>query len=148
MLRALVVLLLLANLGYWAWSRGALPAGWLPPPPDGGAQREPQRRAAQLRPESIELLKPGAPPPAAAPAPPVAPALACLQAGPFGDAAWGAAWAAADRAGLLTDGWMRVTTADPAAGAWLRLPAARPPLVERLRALQDPAFGGGFRPCG
>lgn len=143
MLRALVVLLLLANLGYWAWSRGVLPAAWLPPPPDSGAQREPQRQAAQVRPESIELLPPGA----RLAEPPAAPVLACLQAGPFGDAAWGAAWAAADRAGLLADGWKRVTTPDPAAGAWLRLPAVRPPLVERLRAVQDPAFGAGFRPC-
>jgi hypothetical protein len=144
MLRALVVLLLLANLAYWAWSRGLAPAGWLPPPPSADAEREPQRRSAELRPSSIELLSPGNRQ--------AAPAIACLQAGPFSDTAWGAAWAAADRAGLLADGWMRVATLgavdDPTAAAWLRLPAAGASLVQRARASDDPAFGTGFRPCG
>lgn len=55
MLRWLVVLMLLANLGFWAWSQGHLAglAGGLLPPPDAG--REPGRLQQQVSPERIEL---------------------------------------------------------------------------------------------
>jgi hypothetical protein len=52
MLRALVVLLLLANGLYFAWAQG-----WLGAPPRA-TEREPQRLAAQLRPEAVLLLPP------------------------------------------------------------------------------------------
>ena len=55
MLRALVVLLLLANALWWAWSQGWLPASALPFPTEAG-QREPQRVAAQQRPDSVRIL--------------------------------------------------------------------------------------------
>ena len=42
MLRALLVLLLLANAAWWAWTHGWLPAGALPLPLDTPGQREPQ----------------------------------------------------------------------------------------------------------
>ncbi|MDE1948617.1 MAG: hypothetical protein KGI35_08395, partial [Burkholderiales bacterium] len=57
MLRALVVLLLLANLLFFLWTRGTL-APALPPPHQG--EREPERLAAQLHPEAIRVLTPKA----------------------------------------------------------------------------------------
>ena len=69
-MRALVALLLLANLLFLALAQGWLqPAAGLWPQ----QEREPQRLAAQLHPEIVRVL-----PPAAAPV--------CLQAGPFGAA--------------------------------------------------------------
>ncbi len=53
MLRLLVLLLLLANGAYFAWSQGLLrPYGFGP-----SQQSEPQRIAQQLRPEAIRILK-------------------------------------------------------------------------------------------
>jgi hypothetical protein len=48
---ALALLLVLANLLFWAWSSGGLKIiGWAPTDP-----REPQRVEEQLRPEVIQL---------------------------------------------------------------------------------------------
>lgn len=48
---ALALLLVLANLLFWAWSSGSLSIfGWAPIDP-----REPQRVEEQLRPEVIEV---------------------------------------------------------------------------------------------
>jgi hypothetical protein len=78
MLRALVLLLLVANL----LALGSA-AGWLPgPQPDD--QREPARLQRQLHPEALRVL----PPEAASAALRTASASACLQAGPVGDAQW------------------------------------------------------------
>lgn len=52
MLRRLVLLLVLANAGYWAWSQGLLAPYGLAP----SVQTEPQRMATQIRPEAIRLL--------------------------------------------------------------------------------------------
>ena len=50
-LTTLALLLVLANLLFWAWSSGSLKIfGWAPIDP-----REPQRVEEQLRPEVIEL---------------------------------------------------------------------------------------------
>lgn len=51
MLRLLVLLLVLANVGFYAWSQGLLVAV-LPWPPDA---REPQRLQQQVRPEAIRV---------------------------------------------------------------------------------------------
>ena len=107
MLRALVVLLLLVNLAFYAWTQG-----WL----DGmvGARsigdREPERLARQVRPEMVRLLPAGAAS-AAAPA-----ASACLEAGPFSDAELAPAQAAATAA-LPGGGWVAVKTEQP--GTWI-----------------------------
>jgi hypothetical protein len=54
MLRFHVLLLLLANGAYFAWSQGHLASlGWMP-----AAQSEPQRLQAQIKPEAIRLLSP------------------------------------------------------------------------------------------
>ncbi len=52
MLRLLVLALILANSGYFAWSHGLLRAYGFAP----ASQSEPQRLAAQLRPEAVRLL--------------------------------------------------------------------------------------------
>jgi hypothetical protein len=100
MLRLIVVLLIVLNAGYAAWSQGAMRSwGWGP-----DEQREPQRVAEQVRPEVIRVIAvapsnapaatnevAAAPTPAAVPAAtsaptPTLPASAvpvCLQAGPI-----------------------------------------------------------------
>jgi hypothetical protein len=52
MLRLIVLLLLLANAGYYAWSHGLLLAWGLGPT----QQSEPQRLAQQVRPEAVRVL--------------------------------------------------------------------------------------------
>jgi hypothetical protein len=52
MLRALVLALLLANAGYFAWTRGLLADYGFAP----AGQSEPQRLTQQLRPEAMRLL--------------------------------------------------------------------------------------------
>src|SRR4051794_28013849 len=52
MLRLLVLLLLLANAGFFAWSQGLLaPVGFAP-----AQQSEPQRVAQQIKPEAVRVL--------------------------------------------------------------------------------------------
>jgi len=98
MLRAMVLLLLVANGGFHAWTRGWLD-GVVGVSPHAG--REPERLSRQVRPELVRILPPGsllevskpaepqpAPAPAAASIAPVAALVegdrvACLQAGPF-----------------------------------------------------------------
>lgn len=110
MLRALVAALLLANLLFFAWTRGWLSPGLLPPPHAG--EREPERLAAQRRPESIKLVTPQAASAAAAAA-----AAVCLEAGPFGDADLGVAEAAVLAAGVPANAFERRDVQPPP--AWL-----------------------------
>ena len=108
MLRALVLVLLLGNAGFWAWRQG-----WLVPlhgvigaRPQG--EREPERLARQEHPERVRLqpaavavatpppARPASAPVAAEPAAsPPAPerAAACLEAGPYDAAGLAAAQA-------------------------------------------------------
>ena len=77
MLRALVVLLILVNLVFWVWAQG-----WL----DGftsmraTGDREPERMARQVRPQTLRIL-----PPAAASSSALESRPACLEAGPFAE---------------------------------------------------------------
>ena len=93
MLRLAVVLLLLANAGYYAWSHGLLRDWGLGP----ASQAEPQRLQQQIAPHNLRLLPPAGKQPAPGAANPssMPPAgdtgsgaasaqpLACLQAGVF-----------------------------------------------------------------
>ena len=74
MLRIALLILLLANAGYFAWSQGALTSlGWAPQ-----QHSEPERLQQQLRPETLQLKSPAA----AAGAPAAgAPAAAAAAAG-------------------------------------------------------------------
>ena len=91
MLRLLVLVLVLANAGYFAWSQGFLTAYGLGP----ALQAEPHRLTQQIQPEAMRLLPPGSSPvsdlpaanlpaPTAAALPPAA--TQCLQVGLFSDA--------------------------------------------------------------
>jgi len=69
-LRLLLVLLLLANAGYFLWARGDLAGFGLAPA--GLNEREPQRLARQIRPEWLQIrndAKPAGPAPTPTPAP-------------------------------------------------------------------------------
>lgn len=77
MLRPLVVMLLAANIGFWAWSQGALD-GLTGVPHD--SDREPQRLAAQIAPERLEILRTELPASAAPEASPASAASAALSA--------------------------------------------------------------------
>jgi len=59
MLRLLLVVVVLANVAYFAWSRGALAAFDLVPA--SMAEREPQRMGLQVRPDALQI-KPAATP--------------------------------------------------------------------------------------
>ena len=62
MLRFLLIALVVANLGYFVWARGDVEGA-------GRGDREPQRLAQQLRPQLLQIRKPGAPAPASAATP-------------------------------------------------------------------------------
>lgn len=85
MLRGLLLVLVLANAGYWAWTQGLLAAYGLAP----ASTSEPQRLTQQIRPDAMRLLDETEAGPAndntMAAAPPPA-ATECLQAGLFTDA--------------------------------------------------------------
>jgi hypothetical protein len=107
MLRVIVVALLVANLAFFAWTQG-----WLDSLVGirAGGDREPERLAAQVRPESITVLKAGAKGTVLA-GPPT-----CLEAGPIEPADVAAAAAALQGAGLAS-GWTDVRNDKP--GPWL-----------------------------
>ncbi|HWH80737.1 MAG TPA: SPOR domain-containing protein, partial [Burkholderiaceae bacterium] len=107
MLRALIALLLLANLGYFAWSQGWLDAIGL----RASGDREPERLQRQVRPELVRILPPGAASQAAAAA-----AAACFEAGPFNDTELAAAQAAAQLA-LPAGSWVALRSDVP--GTWI-----------------------------
>lgn len=53
--RFVLLALVLANLGYFAWSQGSFAAlGWQPA---GFAEAEPQRLELQVRPELLQIRK-------------------------------------------------------------------------------------------
>ena len=133
MLRLAVIVLLLANAVYYAWSQGFLKElGFAPE-----EQAEPQRMNQQIRPETLQILRvnPGkasssssanpAPPQgtatasadgASAPgAAPAEPSAECLQAGVFDDRQAEALRAAA--AALPAGSW--VLDATPVPGRWM-----------------------------
>jgi hypothetical protein len=93
MLRALIAALLLANLGFYAWSQG-----WLDDivGVHAAGDHEPERLSRQVRPDTVRILAAGSAIDAASAAPVTAlPTFACLEAGPFSDAELSAAQTAA-----------------------------------------------------
>ena len=92
MLRFIVLALMLANVGFYAWSSGLLGAYGFAP----ASQTEPQRLAQQLKPDALRVLTPRqarqlesngslTTPLATAFATPSATAVECLQAGIFNE---------------------------------------------------------------
>ena len=120
MLRLAVLILLLANGVYFAWSQGLLRALDFAP----AQQTEPHRLAQQLRPENLRILKAGevraAEPSAPAPPTPAAPEVAlapapseCYQAGLFDDTQANALRRALE-ARLPAGSWQLQTAVEPA----------------------------------
>ncbi|MDO8387601.1 MAG: SPOR domain-containing protein [Polaromonas sp.] len=117
MLRLGVLLLVLANAGYWAWSQGLLAAYGLAP----AVQTEPQRLATQIRPEAIRLLTPeearkiesGPSRVASAPEAGEAAAPECLQAGLFNEEQTATLRSALD-ATLPPGSWQLESSVEPA----------------------------------
>ena len=107
MLRALVALLIVANLGFFAWTQG-----WLDTVVGvrAAGDREPERLVRQVHPELIRIL------PQSAASEPALAALSCIEAGPFGDAEIAAAQAALQAAAPGTT-WADVRTLQP--GTWI-----------------------------
>ena len=116
MLRAVVVALLVANLGFWAWRAGAFEALGLGP----SSERDPARLAQQVQPEAVRVvpaamaaatLRVASAPLGSAAAASAAVAAAqapqCLEAGPFAPAALDAAEQALAAAGLPAGSWRR-----------------------------------------
>jgi len=115
MLRALVLLLALANLGFWAWSQDWLAAslGW-----HAHGDREPERLARQVNPERITLLSASAAAELARRSPAEPSDTQCLEAGPFATAqSLAAATAALDAALVPSTLWAPVTIERP--GSWV-----------------------------
>lgn len=111
MLRLVLLALILANLGFYSWTQG-----WL----DGvvgvraTGDREPERLARQVRPETVVIL-----PPEAAASSSVAAAPVCLEAGPFSSTELAAANTALKQAlpNAAEGSWAEVKTETP--GAWI-----------------------------
>lgn len=119
MLQRAALLLLIANLLFFAWTQG-----WL----DGitglrsQGDREPERLARQVRPESVRILSPSeAIPSSSSLSPPDAAAepLACLEAGPFATGASVSAIAALQAAqpAIPAGSWTDVKVERP--GSWM-----------------------------
>lgn len=110
MLRAIVIALVLANAAFFAWTQG-----WLDDVVGVRAigDREPERLARQVRPQTIRIVPPTGPGEAAAAAP------ACLEAGPFAATEIAAAEAALRSAlpNVAAGTWTSVRTDQ--AGAWI-----------------------------
>ncbi|MFN9476130.1 SPOR domain-containing protein [Acidovorax sp.] len=119
MLRLLILILLLANGGYYAWSHGHLRDWGFAPAQEG----EPQRMNQQLRPETLQILRarptnPTPQPPVAEATPPVvaaATATECLQAGVLDERQAETVRTAA--AGLPQGSWTMEST--PVSARWM-----------------------------
>lgn len=137
-MRALVALLLLANLAFLALSQG-----WLQPWVGLSTQheREPQRLAAQVDPAAVRIV----PAATAAAAASAAVLASCLQAGPFDANQVEAAEAAL--ADLPPGSWRRVAIEGSAPAYLLRVEAADASRQQQLAGLALPGSGTGFQPC-
>ncbi len=141
MLRALLAALVVANLAFFAFTRGAF---------DGfGARslgdREPERLAHQVRPQSIRLL------PATASASAIAESPTCFESPVFG-AAESAAAEAVLFANLPVGAWTdvrgeRVTGTRTEPTHLYRIASADAALATRLQSLKLDATGRGFSAC-
>ncbi len=134
----LVLLLLVVNLGFFAWSQGWLDAwtGLRAQP-----EREPERVARQFQPHLLRVVPTGAASAPAASSAATANGLSCLEAGPYA-AADAAAAEALLQAALPAGSWTRRTVEQP--GVWMvylgRFIAAdaMQKRVDELRRLQLP----------
>ena len=153
MLRLLVLALLLANAGYFAWANGLLASYGFAPQ----VQAEPQRLMQQIRPEAMQLLATDEPaPPDVQPVAfkPAAATGQCLQAGLFNDEQ-ASALRARLQASLPAGSWVLESSVEP--GRWIiymgryasdeALAKKRNELRQRgvaIEPLLNPAFNPGL----
>jgi hypothetical protein len=102
MLRIVLALLVLANVVAYGWMRGWFEPSW--PSPER-RERESARLAAQVRPDAVVVLPPGAASAALQAA--RSAAVRCVEAGPFNAAEADAAEAALAAAGIAAGSWQR-----------------------------------------
>ena len=143
MLKALVAALIVANLLFFAYTRGALD-GLLDVRANG--DREPERLSNQVRPQSIRLLPPST----------AASAAASGEPGCWETPAYGAAEAAAVESTLASSlpagSWTDIRS-ERSLGARVevthvyRVTTADGALAARLTLLRLDASGRGFSPC-
>jgi len=145
MLRVLLVLLIVANLAFFAFTNGWLDGVGLSPLGD----REPERLARQVRPQTIRVLPAGG----AAASAPIDPALSCYETPTFAiadAAAVEAALAANLPAGSWVDnrGERNLGTRTEVTHTY-RVVGADPVLTSRLATLRLDAAGRAFSfsPC-
>ena len=150
MQRALLVVLLAANVLFFGWARGWFAPGWAAPQ---HSQREPDRSAAQVRPELITVVavgntstktntSAGAPSAVAA----ADGAETCLEAGPFSESNLAGAEKALNLALPSTAFGVRSERGADAQN-WLRADRADGALLAQLRGLKLAVLGAGFVPC-
>ena len=129
MLRLLVLILLLANGLFYAWSEGWLRAYGFAP----ASVSEPQRVQQQIKPENVTLISAKEVEQAQVQAQSELAAKACLQAGPFDDAQASQLRKALD-ASLPSGSWQLETVKEP--GRWMVYMGkyATPDLLAKKRA--------------
>jgi hypothetical protein len=135
MLRALVLLLLLANGVFYGWGEGWFEPLW--PRPRAG-EREPERLAAQVNADRVVVLPPAAASAVISAARAVPPS--CLESGPLTEADVAAAEAALAQAGVPDSAWTREPQPPPLmwllyAGRWPD-EALRTKRIGELRAMK------------
>ena len=146
-LRTLVWLLVLANLGFFAWTHGGLDAAV-----GKRTDREPERLARQFQPQSVRILPPGEAAAAMAASAPLSGGVSCLEAGPFSPAEAGVVEGIM-QAALPAGSWARRNSepAEPAPSVVLRVERADAALVAQIAALggdvKGQPVGAAFRPC-
>lgn len=127
MLRLFVVLLLLLNLGYFAWSHGALRALGLAP----AETSEPQHQLQQIRPETLQILR-------TTPASDAAPASASLSVASSAPSSTSAASSAVPAASALPTDAAASASAPATASEAAPVPPTAP-IAAASRAVTTPA---------
>lgn len=107
MRRALLIVLLLANVAVWAWRQPGVAHALGLPSPD--SQREPERLSRQVNPQAVRVVPPAASGAMAAAAPASAPAApterVCRQTGPLAEDVLAQATRQLAGLGLKSDQW-------------------------------------------
>ena len=148
MLRLTVLLLLLANAAYFAWSQGLLAPWGIAP----AQQSEPQRLEHQIKPQAVRILdSEEAGRLEVAAAGPSSRTQECLQAGLFEERELPGLKQVLER--WPAGSWMFEPAAEPALaerelrGQLLKLPAVDDNLRPRLEELRTALNGKTLRPC-
>jgi hypothetical protein len=139
MLRLIVLLLLLANAAYFAWSQGVLAAWGLAP----AQQAEPQRLEQQIKPQAVRILGSDEAKLLELAAKP----QECLQAGVFEEGQVAGLKQLLDR--WPVGSWLFEPAVEPGElrGRMLKLPAVDDSLRPRVEELRAALGGKNLRPC-